>query len=325
MSGLLSNPSDGPSPDLSDILAPLEQLRDCVCCPRECHADRFAGRLGYCNSCADFRISSICAHHGEEPVISGQHGICNIFFAHCNMQCVYCQNYQISRNDQDAPEKAELSEIVGQIESILARGAHAVGFVSPSHFVPQMRVIINALGARGDTPVYVYNSNSYDKVDTIRSLDGIIDVWLPDLKYIDSRLGQKLSDTPTYGPIACAAIKEMYHQKGSGILLDDNDCITSGMIIRHLVLPGYVENSKSVLRWIAEELSPSVHISLMSQYYPTPPVSKHLQLGRTLTMAEYEEVVDEFQRLGFYRGWVQELDSPSHYRPNFHLDHPFEA
>ncbi len=325
MSDLLFDTSGGRPLDMSDVLAPLEQLRDCACCPRECHADRFGGKLGYCRSCADFRISSICAHRGEEPVISGQHGICNIFFAHCNMQCIYCQNYQISRNDRDLSDELELSEVVGQIEGVLARGAHAVGFVSPSHFVPQMRVIINALSASEHTPIYVYNTNSYDKVETIRSLDGIIDVWLPDLKYIDSRLGQELSDTPKYGPIACAAIKEMFRQKGSAILLDDNDCIISGMIIRHLVLPGSVENSKSVLRWIAKELSPSVHVSLMSQYYPTPRVSSHGRIGRTLTVDEYNQVVDEFQRLGFYRGWVQELDSPSSYRPDFNLEHPFEG
>jgi putative pyruvate formate lyase activating enzyme len=324
MNDQLSDPTTGRPLDMASITAPLEQLRDCICCPRECHADRFDGKLGYCRSCADFNISSICAHRGEEPVISGQHGICNIFFVHCNMQCVYCQNYQISRNRHSESEKLGLPELVRRVEATLNRGAHAVGFVSPSHFVPQMQAIVNALSARGRTPVYVYNTNGYDKVEMIKTLGETIDVWLPDLKYIENDAGEELSDTSAYGTVACAAIKEMYYQKGSGIRLDDNGCIIAGMIIRHLVLPGYIENSKKVLRWIAEELSPSVHLSLMSQYFPTPQVAGHPQLGRTLTSDEYEEVVDEFQRLGFYRGWVQELDSPSSYRPDFNLEHPFE-
>jgi putative pyruvate formate lyase activating enzyme len=141
---------------------------------------------------------------------------------------------------------------------------------------------------------------------------------------MDENLAREYSDTPDYPAIATAAIKEMYRQKGANILLGDDDVIHSGLIIRHLVLPGHVENSKAVLRWIAEELSPSVHISLMSQYYPTPAVRNHPKLGRTLHPDEYEEVVVEFERLGFWRGWVQEPGSPHSYRPDFDLSHPFE-
>lgn len=325
MSDVLLDSVSGQPLDMDAITAPLEQLHDCTCCPRACHADRFAGRLGFCQSGAGFAIGSICAHRGEEPVLSGTNGICNVFFSRCNMQCVYCQNYQISRRQGAVDDElVTLAEIIRRIESILDSGSHAVGFVSPSHFVPQVQVIINALKARGRSPVFVYNTSSYDKVETIKSFDGIIDVWLPDLKYLDEPLGRAYSDTPNYPDIACAAIKEMFYQKGSSIRLDDNGCITSGLIIRHLVLPGRVENSRRILQWIAHELSPTVHVSLMSQYHPTPLVAHHRRLGRTMTVEEYNDVLAEFDRLGFYRGWVQELDSPDHYRPDFTHEHPFE-
>ena len=302
----------------------LLDLHECTCCPRECEADRGSARLGYCWSGTDIIVSSVCTHRGEEPVISGRHGICNIFFSHCNMQCVFCQNYQISRNHTNGPWLTDTAAVIAEIEAVLRAGATGVGFVSPSHFVPQMLEIINGLKARGYRQVYLYNSNGYDKVEVIRSLEGVIDVYLPDLKYLDEQLGREYSDTPGYPETATAAIKEMFRQKGSSILLDDQGVIESGLIIRHLVLPGQIENSRAVLRWIAGELSPSVHVSLMSQYHPTPAVRDHPQLGRTLRAEEYKKVVDEFERLGFYRGWVQELGSPHSYRPDFDNRHPFE-
>ncbi|MEW6051506.1 MAG: radical SAM protein [Candidatus Zixiibacteriota bacterium] len=311
--------------DWQRLLAPLEALKDCTQCPRQCHADRSSNKLGYCRSGMDFSIGSICAHRGEEPVISGPHGICNIFFTHCNMQCVYCQNWQISRRDSIVQDsKLELQQIIAPIEAILDQGSKAVGFVSPSHFIPQVRVIIDTLTAIGRSPVFVYNTSSYDKKDTIASFEDKIQVYLPDLKYLDNRLAGAYSDTPEYVEHATAAIKEMFRQKGANIYVDDDGCILFGMIIRHLVIPGQVENSKAVLRWIADELSPDVHVSLMSQYHPNPAVAGHPRLGRVLHTDEYAQVVDEFERLGFHRGWVQELNSPQNYRPDFNQDHPFE-
>ncbi|MFZ5980178.1 MAG: radical SAM protein [Candidatus Zixiibacteriota bacterium] len=311
--------------DWEKVVKPLEELKDCSICPRDCHADRRSDKLGYCQSGVGFSISSIFAHKGEEPVLSGEHGICNIFFTRCNMQCVYCQNYQISRNRDFIRENIlDLISIVCEIESILDGGARAVGFVSPSHFIPQMKTIINALSERGRDPVYVFNTNGYDRVETLKSLEETIDVYLPDMKYMDSRLAGLYSDAPRYPEIAKAALKEMYRQKGAGIKLADDGTIDEGMIIRHLVLPGEVENSKQVLRFIAEELSPDMHISLMSQYHPTPAVKNHPRLGRLLTVEEYEEVLDEFDRLGFYRGWVQQMDSPFHYQPDFDDERPFK-
>ncbi len=299
-------------------------IRNCNCCPRECGVDRTVGELGYCRTGDETIVSSVCAHRGEEPVISGTHGICNVFFAHCNLQCVYCQNYQISRNDSVRHALTSGDQVVEEIEQVLGRGARGVGFVSPSHYVVAMLQIIDSLRKRGHRQSYVFNSNGYDREDVVRSLEGVIDVYLPDLKYMSEKLGREYSNAPDYPKTATAAIREMFHQKGANLLLDHDGVVESGMIIRHLVLPGQVENSKAVLRWIADELSPSVHVSLMSQYYPTPVVQDHPVLGRTLDAEEYDEVLGEFERLGFYRGWVQELGSPHSYRPDFDNQHPFE-
>ena len=312
-----------PDADSAGLIAP-DALSNCQCCPRNCEAARTEQELGWCRVDDKLYISSICAHHGEEPVLSGTNGICNIFFSHCNMQCIYCQNYQISDNRLDvAADEMSLEVIADRIENILSHGAKGVGFVSPSHFVPQMRLIMSALSARGHNPTYVYNTNGYDKLDSIVSLRDEIDVYLPDFKYMESRLAAEYSATPLYSEIAGPAIREMYRQKGADLRLDNDGLVNSGLIIRHLVLPGHVENSKSVLKYIAEELSPDVYISLMSQYYPTVRVADHHALGRTLRAEEYEEVLDEFERLGFHRGFVQELNSPHHYRPDFMKDDPF--
>ncbi|RKX29745.1 MAG: radical SAM protein [Candidatus Zixiibacteriota bacterium] len=302
-----------------------EVLRQCNCCPRNCRVDRSSDKLGYCKTKVKVSIGSICAHRGEEPVISGRQGICNIFFTHCNMQCIYCQNYNISRNTSSITQsQVAIRDVVDQVERILDRGCKSVGFVSPSHYYPQTLQIIDELHHRGRRPVLVYNTNGYDLKEAIENLEGVIDVYLPDFKYIDEELGRRLSDAPHYPEIAGAAIGEMFRQKGADIKLDKDNLITSGLIIRHLVLPGYIDNSKGVLRYIAENYSSDIHISLMSQYYPTPRVVLHSELCRRLKPSEYDEVLAEFDRLGFYRGWVQQMESADYYRPDFARDHPFE-
>ncbi len=301
-----------------------DPMNRCMLCPRACGVDRIGGELGYCRTDHRLPISSICRHLGEEPVLSGSHGICNVFFAHCNLRCIYCQNHQISSNKGDLKSvEMSIKEAVDQIEAILTKGARGVGFVSPSHCLAQMRSIMTALHDRGLRPTLVYNTNSYDRQETIRALEGTIDVYLPDMKYMDSMLAQEYSDAPEYVEVAAKVLIEMYRQKGADIELDAEGYITSGLIIRHLVLPGHVDNSIAVLRFIARELSVDVHISLMAQYHPTPVVRSHPKLGRCLSAEEYNRAVDEFERLGFYRGWVQDLSSPSNYLPDFEKDHPF--
>ncbi len=314
-----------PSPITSEILSPLNELKDCAVCPRGCHVDRTAGRLGFCRTGAGFSIASIFPHRGEEPVISGPKGICNVFFTHCNMQCLFCQNFQISRNNRSDPaHELDLEEVIRRIEAILDTGVRAVGFVSPSHCIPQMKAIILALKARGRRPIFVMNTNGYDRKEIIASLEGWIDVYLPDLKYMDPSLARRFSQTPDYPEVAGAALEEMFRQKGSNLAVGEDGVAESGLIVRHLILPGEVENSKACLRFIAEELSPSVHVSLMAQYYPTPEVADHPELSRSITGEEYNEVLEEFYRLGFYRGWVQDMESERCYRPDFERDRAFE-
>lgn len=311
--------------DIEAYSAPLETLRSCCICPRNCNADRFSPKLGYCKADASFNISSICIHNGEEPAISGDKGICNIFFTNCNLQCIYCQNHQISCNSADySALKIELKEILRQIVKILSAGINHVGFVSPSHYIPQVKVIIDSLRALGLNPVFVYNTNAYDDVESICELEGYIDIYLPDFKYSDAGLGRRYSDVKDYPETALSAIREMLRQKGKELPLDHNGYALKGIIIRHLVLPGHPENSVNVLRTIAKELSNEIHISLMSQFYPTCKVNNHEFLGRTLKAGEYSMVVRELEELGFENGWVQELSSNENYRPDFEKEEPFK-
>ncbi len=311
--------------DLADYDHMLKPLANCSLCPRNCAANRFGDKLGYCKSDTSFYISSICIHRGEEPPISGPNGICNIFFGHCNLQCVYCQNHQISDNtDKFAARAWDLKSILQEIIRCLDAGCKGVGFVSPTHFVPQFKVIVSALHDLGLHPTIVFNTNGYDAVKTLKGIEELVDVWLPDFKYMDSALSAKYSDAKNYPEIAAKALREMYRQKGSSLITDDDGAAERGILIRHLVLPGHVQNSIDVLRFIAEEISTSIHISLMSQYHPTFSVNDKPPLNRPLYQEEYFRVVDEFYRLGFRNGFIQDLDSYESYRPDFDQKHPFE-
>ena len=283
------------------------------------------GKSGYCKSDASFRIAAVCIHRGEEPVISGPKGICNIFFTNCNLQCIYCQNYQISENILNrSGDNIELSNLIDQITAILDQGIANVGFVSPSHFIPQVRVIVNIVEALGYKPVWVYNTNCYDKPETLRTLEGIINVYLPDFKYMEPPLASQFSAARDYPEFAMKALKEMYRQKGSALHTGTDNTATSGIIVRHLVLPGHVGNSLKVLRFLTEEISPRIHVSLMSQYYPTGKMKNHRLLGRRITESEYRQVSDEMESLGINNGWIQEFESSEFYRPDFEKEHPFE-
>ncbi len=313
------------SKDLNETLGLLEILEDCNICPRKCGVNRFLSQSGYCGGNDSFNIASICRHMGEEPVISGSHGICNIFFGSCNLQCVFCQNYQISSNTFNGSKHTDnLKKIIQSIIYLLDEGCHAVGFVSPSHNIPHVKVIVNILRKLGRNPVFVLNTNAYDEPDVLLQLENIIDIYLPDFKYMDNLLGQDLSDANDYPEIAGKAIKEMCRQKGGLLKINDKGEAETGMIIRHLVLPGYIENSLAVLRFIAEEISPDVNISLMSQYNPIKNVKSHPNLKRRLSSKEYDIVVDEMHKLGIKNGWIQELDSPDNYNPDFNKEEPFK-
>ena len=287
--------------------------------------NRFMGGSGFCRMDAGLNIASVCIHMGEEPVISGITGICNIFFAGCNLRCIYCQNHDISNPEVEwLTQETDFQKLLDEIEKILASGINSIGFVSPSHVVPQVKAIINGLRARGLTPVTVYNTSSYDKTEIIRSLSGLIDVYLPDYKYASEDIALQYSGASDYPAVALKALKEMYYQKGSVLRTDESGWAENGMLIRHLVLPGHADESIKVLKLIAEELSTGVHISLMSQYYPTCNVRNHPLLKRQLYRTEYEAVAGAMEELGFRNGWVQSMDSPENYQPDFTRDHPFE-
>lgn len=296
----------------------------CTICPRNCRVDRTRGTAGYCKTDAGFNVSSICIHKGEEPVVSGNDGICNVFFGHCNLQCVFCQNYQISQNGTKVAGIGTLDEITEAIITCLDKGCKSVGFVSASHMVPQMIMIINSLHRWERYPTIVYNSNGYDKVETLKRLEGIVDVYLPDFKYSDNSVCKPFSDVKDYVSVAKAAIKEMYRQMGPKVITDESETAIRGLIIRHLVLPGHVENSIEALRFIENELSPKTCVSLMSQYHPMYKAFGHRDLERTLTIEEYKRVVEAMEQLGLTSGWIQEIESSDEYLPDFRMDHPFE-
>ncbi len=296
----------------------------CTLCPHACGADREYGR-GFCGTGNGFEVASVIIHKGEEPVISGRDGICNIFFAGCNLRCVYCQNFQISRNiERKSSRIPSLQEIVGRITAILDQGIENIGFVSPAHMVPQVRTIINELHRQGYSPIVVYNTNAYERVENLRSLEGLVDVFLPDFKYMDSELAARWSEAADYPKVACAAIKEMYRQKGNRLLYTDSGKLQSGMIVRHLVLPGSVADSIAVLRFLADEISSRLAISLMAQYHPIRDVANLPPLHRKITVQEYHRVVAELENLGFENGWFQDFDSPEYYNPDFSLSSPFD-
>lgn len=299
-----------------------EVLSDCTLCPRECHVNRTAGETGYCKSDSTLNVASVTLHKGEEPAISGPNGLCNIFFAHCNLQCIFCQNHQISSNQTDivclSPE-----HVYQQVFALLKNDIRSVGFVSPSHLLPQMKIMIHTIRLNGFSPMFVFNSNGYDKKESVRELENLIDIFLPDYKYSDRELSYKYSGTNDYPEVALSSIREMYGITGNVLATDTEGNATRGLVIRHLVLPGHTENSINVLRNIAEHISPNIHISLMSQYHPVNRVKNVSPLNRMVYRNEYRIVEKCMAELGMYKGWIQDPDSSSEYLPDFDRKDPF--
>lgn len=281
---------------------------------------------GFCRASLATEVASICCHKGEEPPISGRKGICNIFFAHCNLQCLYCQNYDISRGTV-AEEKIfyrTIDEVVDRIAEVLKESENMLGFVSPSHYAFVIPTIVEALHRRGLSPTVVYNTNGYDSRETLRMVEPYVDIYLPDFKYMSADLASRYSNAADYPTVAQQALQEMYRQKGSALPTDDDGMAYRGIIVRHLVLPGQVDNSRQVLEWIADNVSPNLHLSLMAQYFPPQGMTLPDELSRCLTAEEYEQVVDHFYAVGFHKGWVQELEANNHYHPHFEQKNAFE-
>jgi putative pyruvate formate lyase activating enzyme len=300
------------------------QLSSCVCCPRECQVNRLEGKIGYCKVSASIQISNSCLHFGEEPPISGTMGSGTIFFVGCNLRCVFCQNYQISQEFQQHPTRTlSLDKLVSEMRRLQAEGAHNINFVSPSHMIFQMADAIASAKAKGLNIPIVYNSNGYDSIDALRQIRGLVDIYLPDIKYLDNDLGKRLSGVNNYADVIPGVLKEMLAQVGQ-LEMDEDGIATRGMLVRHLVLPGYLENSKKCLQVLAD-LSSDIFVSIMSQYSPQYKACNFPEVNRALTTAEYAEITEYALDLGLENAFVQELASQENYLPDFTQDKPFDS
>jgi len=303
------------------------RLGSCTLCPRECGVNRLEGEQGFCHSAYLPVVSAVCAHYGEEPVISGSRGSGAIFFGNCNMRCVYCQNYQISQDWQRQQSKEmdfhNLAERMLYLQDELR--CHNINFVSPSHFVPQLvRAVLEAVPMGLRLPL-VYNTSGYDSVKSLRELDGIISIYLPDLRYASDKWARKFSQAPDYVAHARAAIREMYRQVGD-LVMDESGLAQRGLIVRHLVLPNGLAGSEDSLTWLVREVSPTVTVSIMSQYFPGHRASRIPALSRTILPSEYSEVFNLVNRLGLENGWLQEMGASDNYLPDFRRQgEPFDS
>lgn len=294
---------------------------ECTLCPRRCGVRR-QETTGFCGATDEVEVSSVCVHRGEEPPLNP---IVNVFFTHCNLQCIYCQNWQISSQPSTASSQILDGEaLADRICALLPESDGMLGFVTAAHYADHLPAIVDAVRRRGYEPTVVYNSGGYESVETLRSLEGLVDIYLPDFKYMDSNLAARYSHAPDYPEVATAALEEMKRQVGGVLKVDDGGRAYRGLIVRHLVLPGHTDNSLAVLERLADIFNPfTLRLSLMAQYFP-PRQGLPTPLDRTLTAEEYGVVVDRAAALGFTSGWIQELNAHDNYRPDFtNSDNPF--
>jgi len=301
-------------------------LSSCTSCPRDCKVDRINGEYGICTSGHLPIVSSYTPHFGEEPVLSGTKGAGNIFFGNCNLKCLYCQNFEISQNPKSEKHKEvthnRLAEIMIELQ---VRGCHNIGLVSPTHFSASILKSIYLAAQRGLNIPIIYNTNGYDSVEMLKHYDGVVDIYLPDFKYGNSEYAKTYSLVENYFEKTKEAIKEMFRQVGDELVYD-GDVVVRGLIIRHLILPNDLSDSEKVFKFIAEELSPKAHISLMSQYYPTNKACKDILIDRALRNSEYNKALKLLEKYGLNNGWIQAMESAEIYRPYFNDDrtNPFK-
>ncbi len=278
-------------------------LSACTLCPRRCKADRLSGEKGFCGAGAVAKVASYNAHHGEEPPLSGTRGSGTIFFSHCNLRCVFCQNYPISHlGNGDAVEAHELADMMVRLQK---RGCHNINFVTPTHMMPFILEAMPIAIERGLNLPLVYNCGGYESLHALKLLSGVVDVYMPDMKYNDNESASLISEAPDYAQRNRAAVKEMHRQVGD-LVLDDNGIAMRGLLVRHLVLPKGHAGSTAVLEFIAEKISRQTAISLMSQYFPAYKAFEFPDLERRPTRSEYGEAVETLERLGLEQGWVQD-------------------
>jgi putative pyruvate formate lyase activating enzyme len=311
------------SGELAERVRSLEKLLvSCTVCPLDCGNDRTRGELARCYSGALPVVSSYTPHFGEEPALVGKHGAGNIFFGNCNLRCVYCQNYQISQAHKEQIKNEVTHErLASMMLELQSRGCHNINFVSPTHFAPQVARAVLIAAERGLNLPIVYNTNAYDSVEVMRLLEGIVAVYLPDLKYADSSEGYTFSKVPNYTEHARAALREMFRQTGDELVFAPDGTLQRGLVVRLLVLPNDVAGVRESLEWIRDELSPRVAVSLMAQYYATNKAAtdeRYTLLSRRISESEWWRAVSVLEELGMEEGWMQEYDGASHYyRPDF--------
>ena len=301
----------------------IGQLSKCECCPRNCGVNRLEGKAGFCRVRAGIQISHAGLHFGEEPPISGTKGSGAIFFAGCNLRCVFCQNYQISQEFQQGHTRTlTTDELASEMLHLQDEGAHNINFVSPSHMIFQMADAIQAAKGKGLVLPVVYNSNGYDSVDALRQIRGLVDIYLPDIKYLDNGLGKQFSAVNDYAETIPGVLREMLDQAGH-LEMDEQGIATRGLLVRHLVLPGQLENSRKCLDALAD-LSPDTFVSLMSQYSPQYKACNYPGINRALTAGEYDEITEYALNLGLENAFIQELESQETCLPDFARENPFD-
>ncbi len=300
-------------------------LAGCEICPRKCHVNRLENDSGFCRSGRLARISSYCDHHGEEPVLSGSKGSGTIFFSGCNMRCIYCQNYQISQamdRKDSYLNVEELANVMLYLQEKLQ--CHNINLVSPTHYVPQIIEAILHAARMGLMLPIVYNTNAYDSISTLKLLDGIVDIYLPDIKYSSDEWAAKFSQGKDYVMQSRQAIGEMYRQVGN-LVTDSSGIAQRGLIVRHLILPNGIAGSADSLTWLADNISRDVTVSVMAQYHPCYLADNEPMLSRRISFNEYAQVVSLMETLGLENGWLQEMGSSDYYLPDFELQgHPFQ-
>lgn len=281
-----------------------DYMSDCTLCPRECHANRLAGRTGFCGQSAALTAARAALHYWEEPCISGTCGSGAVFFSGCSLQCIFCQNYNISLGRAGKPITTErLSEIFLQLQE---QGAANINLVTAGHFIPQICRALELSKAAGLKIPVVYNTGSYEKISSLRLLEGLADIYLPDLKYYSPELSESCSHAPDYFSRACAAVREMLRQAGPPVLDPRTGLMRRGVIVRHLVLPGQTRDSKKVLRFLHESFGNDIYVSILNQYTPMGQVRDIPSLNRPVTEAEYARVLDFAEKLGITQGFRQE-------------------
>jgi len=277
-----------------------QQLRSCTLCPRQCRVDRTEGETGFCRTGKDAIVASYAPHFGEEIPLVGTNGSGTIFFCGCNLRCLFCQNYDISHHPETEGSCVDSMQLATIMVDLQARGCHNINFVTPSHVIPQILAALPTAIEQGLTIPLVYNSSGYESVDSLHLLDGVIDIYMPDFKFWDKKSGQLYAKAPDYPEITKMAVKEMHRQVGD-LVIDDNGLATRGLLIRHLVMPEGLAETKEILKFIADEISKNSYVNVMDQYHPCGKAYNTPPLDRTLTGEEYRQAVDAAHQAGLTR------------------------